>query len=561
MRLKIATILLVCVTSFAFSFQDQSSSSTSDKEFRPVSVAAFKNGLAFVIRNGNVKVEDGKGQIDHVPASTLGTLWIATNAPAVLEEVVAFRHKEPRVRSVASLSDLIQANVGKTVTVTYNNKEYTGEVLGWGVSPDELKTEPVDEQSSEDQRPQVTPAVKPVLLRISGKVMALNHSSISGVEVAGDPSLTWSPLVEQKSLRFRIKNASGSVPLSMEYLEKGLGWSPSYLIELKDKNTAQLTMQAVLINDAENLEHTDVFFVVGFPNFKYSEVHSPMALQESLAKLMASINGTLGRLQGNALANQSNDSYGFTVSGMTENFWLQRAETPELAGDSEEDLFLYSRPDVTLKTGERALYNVFSSLVGYDEVYDWEVSDNSRVDESGNYQEQPKPSRKSHETVWHSLRLKNNSKFPWTTAPALVVHGTNPISQELLSYTPKAASGYLKLTIASDIHADRDENEVTRVKGATRITGTTYDAVTAEGTLRVHNYKTTAATLHVVKDVVGEVLSASNGGKSHKNTKEIEAVNPHSTIEWEISVKAGEEIELKYRYKIFVHSGPVKNPE
>jgi hypothetical protein len=252
----------------------------------------------------------------------------------------------------------------------------------------------------------------------------------------------------------------------------------------------------------------------------------------------------------------NSNAYAFSVSALTSaDGSLATGETLEMAGDSEEDLFLYSRPGVTLKTGERALYNVFSSMVSYDEIYDWEVSATSRVDDLGNYQEQVSTTaRKSNETVWHSLRLKNNSKFPWTTAPALVVHGTNPISQELLSYTPKSASGYLKLTVASDIHADRDENEVTRVKGATRIAGTTYDAVTVEGTLRVHNYKAAAATLHVVKDVVGEVLSASHAGKSHKTTKEIEAVNPHSTIEWEMPVKAGEEIELKYRYKIFVHS-------
>ncbi|HEV2991614.1 MAG TPA: hypothetical protein VG759_24480 [Candidatus Angelobacter sp.] len=555
MRCALAIILPVCLASLAFALQDQPPSATPEKGLHPVSVAAFKNGLAFVIRTGQVKVTDGEGQIDHVPPATLGTLWISASAPAVLEEVVAFRHKTPKARSVVSLGDLIEANVGKTVTVTYNNKEYTGEVLGWGISPSELKSETADDD--EAQGPRANPPARPVLLRINDKVMALNHSSITSVEVAGKPNLTWSPLEEQKSLRFRIKNATGSIPLTMEYLERGLGWSPSYRIELKDKNTAQLTMQAVLVNDAENLEQADVFFVVGFPNFKYSELHSPMALQESLAKLMASMNGTLGRLEGNALANQMNsNAYAFSVSALTSaDGSLATGETLEMAGDSEEDLFLYSRPGVTLKTGERALYNVFSSMVSYDEIYDWEVSATSRVDDLGNYQEQVSTTaRKSNETVWHSLRLKNNSKFPWTTAPALVVHGTNPISQELLSYTPKSASGYLKLTVASDIHADRDENEVTRVKGATRIAGTTYDAVTVEGTLRVHNYKAAAATLHVVKDVVGEVLSASHAGKSHKTTKEIEAVNPHSTIEWEMPVKAGEEIELKYRYKIFVHS-------
>jgi len=39
-----------------------------------------------------------------------------------------------------------------------------------------------------------------------------------------------------------------------------LGWTPSYLISLNDDKTAQITMQAVVMDDAEDLDNTDVFF-------------------------------------------------------------------------------------------------------------------------------------------------------------------------------------------------------------------------------------------------------------------------------------------------------------
>jgi len=44
-------------------------------------------------------------------------------------------------------------------------------------------------------------------------------------------------------------------------------------------------MKATLINDAEDWRMW-IFFVVGYPNFLYADVLSPMALQESITQLL-----------------------------------------------------------------------------------------------------------------------------------------------------------------------------------------------------------------------------------------------------------------------------------
>jgi hypothetical protein len=74
-------------------------------------------------------------------------------------------------------------------------------------------------------------------------------------------------LGSRPSERFKIKGAAGHANLTMGYLEHGLGWTPSYLVSLQDDKTAQITMQAVLVNDAEDLKDTDFFFMAGVPNF------------------------------------------------------------------------------------------------------------------------------------------------------------------------------------------------------------------------------------------------------------------------------------------------------
>ncbi len=388
----------------------------------------------------------------------------------------------------------------------------------------------------------------------SEKPTALSVSEITGIEFAGKPNLTAMVPESHKSLRFRVKNAPAGLPLTMGYMERGLGWTPSYLIELRENHTASMTMQSVVINDAEDLEHTDLSFVVGYPNFKYANTDSPMTLRQSMSELLNAMNGGTAGLNANITSQlmNNNSTQAEESAGPVPELTPSGAD---LSGDSEQDLFLYSRPDATLKKGERGLYNVFTTTMSYDEIYEWQVEDAARVDVWGNYQT---ASFQRTDTIrnaaWHALKLKNNSAFPWTTAPAMVVHGTRPIAQEILSYTPKGATGLLKLTIASDIHVEKDEIEIDRVKGVAHSGGNSYDAITVEGTLRIHNYKNTDAPMRISRNIIGEAISASNDGKIRKTATAIQALNPNSIIEWEFPVKAGEQVSVKYRYKFLVRS-------
>lgn len=546
MRLPAKLLLFGCLFALSLSVVAQQPLVTPIKDLRPGSVAVFKNGLAFVVRHGQIQIQDGRGRIDGVPAATLGSLWIATNSPGVaLEEVVAFHHTEMVAANAArspGLLMLLQANIGKTVTVTRDGKPFTGEII----SPEDASVPKTDDEKS---------LVSGFLLLRSGdKTTALSVSEITGIEFAGKPNLTAMVPESHKSLRFRVKNAPAGLPLTMGYMERGLGWTPSYLIELRENHTASMTMQSVVINDAEDLEHTDLSFVVGYPNFKYANTDSPMTLRQSMSELLNAMNGGTAGLNANITSQlmNNNSTQAEESAGPVPELTPSGAD---LSGDSEQDLFLYSRPDATLKKGERGLYNVFTTTMSYDEIYEWQVEDAARVDVWGNYQT---ASFQRTDTIrnaaWHALKLKNNSAFPWTTAPAMVVHGTRPIAQEILSYTPKGATGLLKLTIASDIHVEKDEIEIDRVKGVAHSGGNSYDAITVEGTLRIHNYKNTDAPMRISRNIIGEAISASNDGKIRKTATAIQALNPNSIIEWEFPVKAGEQVSVKYRYKFLVRS-------
>ena len=544
---------VVACTCIVWSLAAQSGEAP-EPELKATAVAAFKNGLAFVVRQGDVRLEGGVGNLTSIPNATLGSLWIAPNdAGASLDEVVAHRDKVFGQQNLTTLTDVLLANAGKVVTVVDNaQKEYTGEIVGFR-QPEKSAAESAPPNALGD-RPVPQPRVAPefLLLKSDGKLLALYFRNIMRVILPQDPILQQTQEEERKALRFKIKGVNGHANLTMGYLEHGLGWTPSYLVSLQDDKTAQITMQAVLVNDAEDLKDTDFFFVVGVPNFAYSNIPSPMALQQSLLEFMqaASSRGDMSGRYSNALMAQKTEG---DMSGFGPAAPSFAATTEELQGVQEEDLFLYSRKNVTLARGERATYNVFSETVNCQHIYEWNLEDQPRVDGFGNAQNINSGSdRSTKDNVWHSLRLKNTTKFPWTSAPTMVISGTRPLSQDTLPYTPKNASSNLKLTVATDIRVSHEENEVERQKELQRRRNYNYDQVTVEGKLTIKNYKSKEVRLSISDRVRGTVDSQTDEGKADKLAEAIAADNPLTRLMWEVTLKAGEERVIKYRYKVWL---------
>ncbi len=311
-------------------------------------------------------------------------------------------------------------------------------------------------------------------------------------------------------------------------------------------------MQAVLTNDVEDLTNAEDFFVVGVPNFQFADLWSPMALQQTLVEYMRDAERPVnGRQFSNALSAQN---VGGIVQGRgAETF---EATVGALEGAPEEDLFLYRRPGVTLAKGERGTYNIFAANVGYEHIYEWEVTDNPQVDIYGNrvnnsYSNNP-ADQKPANVVWHSVRLKNGSGFPWTSAPAMVISGTKALSQDTLLYTPRGASSNLRITIATDVRTDKKELETERQPKALYRNGSEFEAVTVEGTLKLKSYKSKEIALKVYRSLVGEVISATDAGQTEKLGEGVRGVNPTSRITWDVRLEPGEEKVITYRYKILV---------
>jgi len=514
-------------------------------ETKVKTAALFKNGLGFVIREGSTPLKEGWAVTRHVPDAILGGIWFGClDRDGRLDEVVGFKADRSEKIEAISPDELLKANIGKRVVLHFDDKTLTGRVKA--VPDNRIPEYDASVYSYGGYAPPVEYSAVVVLETAQGDV-AVNKNVITRVEFPDGMSTQFDRKQETRNLKFRVSGPRSAARIGMSYLEKGISWTPGYLVQIETDNKAQITMQATVVNDAEDLEGAELFFVVGYPNFIYANVLSPMAMRQSITDFISALSSGDTRGAGyGAMANVMAQSYAPAAADESGIASYNYSAVPGLEGGYEEDLFLYNKQGVNLKKNERASYLVFSDRVDYKHVYEWEIPDLS----GGDYDNGDESTR---EQVWHSLRLTNSTQYPWTTAPAIAVRESKPMAQDMITYTPKGGKVNLKLTVASDVKTDRQEYETDRQRDVS-LYGYSYDLVTVKGELVVKNNKSSAITLDIRKHITGEVLAQSHDGKVKKLAEGISRrrANGNSVIAWEVPVAAGVEVKLAYSYKIYV---------
>jgi transcriptional/translational regulatory protein YebC/TACO1 len=515
-------------------------------------IAVFKNGLGFFMREGTVRLNDGWAVTEYVPNASLGSLWIGSlDRDSILEEVIGFKEDVQRSFEAISIEELLASNIGKKVKITYSDKIIEGTIKS---VPEAREPEKGEGSRIDYTRNVYDPRLQPKLAAIviidtgDGEVV-LNKSNISKVEFPKDFYASYLSKEKAKRIKFKLATSKKEAKLALSYLQKGISWVPSYLINLEDSKKARITMKATLINDVEDLDNVDFFFVVGYPNFLYADVLSPMALEESITQFIQSLRREGRQEDAGGMMAITRQRADFRESGTLSNLDYGYETIKGLPGAAEEDLFLYHKEKIGIKKGERAYYPIFFDEVDYKHIYEWEIPDTINVDPRG-YQ-RSEQEKKEKEQVWHSVKLSNSTKYPWTTAPAFVVSGWKPLAQDTINYTPKNAKTNLKLTVATDVKHDRHEFEMDRQRDV-KIYTHNYDLVTVKGELSIKNHKNKEITMEIKKRLTGEVTEASHNGKIEKVAEGLRGVNQNSSISWEIPVKAGEEINATYKYKVYI---------
>jgi len=556
-------------------------------------ITVFKDGHALIMARSKVKLDDGTVRTRDVPAPLLGTFWaFVTDKNARVEHVRAGFVKTSKDRACLTFDEMLEANVGRNVKITEKpDVQHSGKLLGLLEHEDRKdvrasRTEPAgydmrgryirSRTVTASQEQETKQKASFVMLSTGKGVKLIKRENIKNLEIEGDkPATTHTEAGKAREISMYItsgaKPAVGDYELGVVYMQKGVRWIPNYRVELLAGGKARISLQGTIINELADFENANLRLVVGVPSFIMKEQLSPLALREIGINLSSYFQPPRRGRRGS--------QYGYLSNAMmSQRAGPSRAPAAPPAGAAafpgqgrQEDLFLYHKPGVSMKKGERMVVQLFEETVSYKDIYTWDVP--------------PVPPRQTWRYVnrdqqlqmlraltgakaVHQARLENKSKFPWTTGPATIYRDGTPLAQQLLTYTSVNNSVDLPITIATDLHTSKEDAEAKRERNH-NFGGRNYGKVLMNGKLTVKSFKDEDVHIIVKRRLFGTATKASTDGKIKLLNVMEEAswsnaypwysswpswwynVNTMSEIVWEFELEKGKSVTLECGWQYY----------
>jgi hypothetical protein len=548
-------------------------------------ITVFKDGNAFVAHEGEMPVDShGNVVMDHLPAPVLGTFWPYSADPAAkLTAVTAGQRRVLIERTALNLRELLEANVGTEAIITEaGTNRYEATILGLPArSAQELA------ETGPPNAPEKLPeAGNLVLLQTEAGVKAISFDKIQEITFKTQPKPTTTSEEFRNLLTLKLdwgkRKPTDSTRVGLFYLQKGVRWIPSYKVEVDGYGKAVVKLQATLLNELADLEDVSVNLVIGVPTFAFKDSLDPMALQQNLAALSQ-------YFQPDANNRNSPLAYQFSNAIMSQAIraadYRPSAATPEGAtlgpeiGDSgrTEDLFVFNVQHVTLKRGERMVLPVSEFTLEYKDLFTLELPFGPPPEVRGNLnteQQRELARLLNAPKVMHKLRLANRSKYPLTTAPALIVREGKVLAQGLMTYTSAGGTVDLPVTSAVDISVKKKDLEIKRTPNALQENGVPFSRIDLAGKITLTNHRAQATEIEVTRYALGTIDSADHDARIEKiNAFEDgdylaaadlpswwswynwpgwwSSLNGIGQATWKVTVDSGKSLDLNYNWNYF----------
>jgi hypothetical protein len=514
----------VLVASHAFAASIQKAARLDTVARLPIKeVTVFKDGHAFVAHEGEMPTDD-KGNVimDHLPAPVLGTFWPYSAEKGVpLVSVVAGQRRVSVERTALNLRELLEANIGADALITEGTNRYAATL----VSIPTRSAEELAATSPPNTGEKLPEKGNLILLRTAEGLKAVAIDHISDVTFKGSPASTAASEEFRNLLTLKLdwgkSKPAKSANMGLFYLQKGVRWIPNYKVEIDGKGNAVVKFQATLLNELADLEDVSMNLVVGVPSFAFKDTVDPMALQQNLAQLSHYFqtdnprNSPLAYNFSNAIMSQSMRASEYR-SGSAEGGSLG----PEI-GDAgkTEDLFVFNVQHVTLRKGERMVLPIGEFTVPYKDLFALELPFAPPAEVRGNInneQQRELARLLNAPKVQHRIRLTNSSRYPFTTAPALIISNGRVLAQGMMTYTSTGATVDLAITTAVDVQVKKSELESKRTPNAMSENGNSYSRIDLAGKLSITSHRDKPIELEVTRFILGIADTTDHDGKIEK---------------------------------------------
>lgn len=559
-------------------------------EFTTQKVVVFKDGYALFIKKCK-GMTDSKGEIhtEEVPdAAVLGTFWATSESGPILGMRAGWReHTETEKTESSALDNLsiLRVNVGSSCSLVLNSgEEYSGVIREVLVEEKEIQNSaenPLAHQVRAVSRAvfldppeeNVTTVTKTVtgshfIIRTKSGDLLLPADSVRSLFIPEMKTKVVTEVVRKtrkKELSFMFKEKGKEKEITLMYFRPGLRWIPTYSINLspnKNGKSAEVSLQAELLNEAEELDSVPIDIVVGVPNFRFKQTPSPLALESVMRNALARSEPVL---MSQSRSNFSNATYNIRAGerrrddsvNQDDNFKLPE----DLKAGGSEDLFIYNLSAIRLAKGDRAAVSIFQADIPYRDVYTWDPHlkrDDIATSPSGPGVESPL--KLSKNKIWHQIELTNTTKVPWTTGSAMIMKGQQPLAQELLTYTSPKDLCRVPVTISVETSSTFSEKELGRNLRALTLERNVYAKIDSEVSLSLCNHKSAAVDIEVIFKLGGRVSEASDKGQivlmpfsaeDWNNYRGSPGVNNRSQVKWKSSLGPGEIFAPTVKYSFY----------
>jgi hypothetical protein len=550
-------------------------------KLRTERVIVFKDGYCMIVKRGSA-VTDSKGEIytEEVPDSAvLGSFWAGSDQGRMISMQAGWKSTTETVAKRVPCTqniEILKANTGKVCKVELTDKTiHTGTIREVLVQETEVPV-PATLRSSfllpeTAVHPEVISNISAscAVVRTEGGDVLLPINQIRTLTIH-DMNTTIERTVTTKKrakrLTFRFEKPGQRHELLVMYFRPGLRWIPTYRIELaseeQQKKMATVTLQAEIINEAEDLVDVPVDIVVGVPNFRFRNMPSPLvlertlrnALQQAAPQLMRQFDGN------NSFSNAIMSQRAAVVAPRPVAADASIQLPAELTAGGTQDLFVYNLPRLDFEKGQRTAVQIFEATVPYRDVYTWDLHFKRKdIEASPSGAGLNSPLTLSRNEVWHQIELTNNTNVPWTTGAALIMHGHQPLGQELMTYTSSKRAVRVPVTISVDTRGTYAEEETARKLQAITWDHHHYAKIDKKSRLHLRNSKAIPIDVEIsfrfggkfdeISDKGVGVLGAFNGS-DWEQYRGSNAVNNSSTVRWNTTIEPGKTFDptVKYHY-------------
>lgn len=491
-KLCIAVVILLVVSAVICGAAEVVAKPTGNVfKTKTKSVAIFKDGYGFFLREGKASLQDGWCMTDYIPKATAGTFWLYTMEPGTaINTVRSTGNNGIKFEGAADLGNILGRYPGVQVSLRTDDGVTEGELL----------------QIVNDM----------VLLKSGKQISMVKLGDVKTARILDNPLL------------LEVTGAKAKdVTVQMGYLQQGINWIPNYTLDLTSGSEAKMTLRATITNSVEDLSGCKLFFVVGVPNFMMKGQLDALTVNALGTAVVRNLPGAPPQSQ---TANSFYQNDMSRAARDVDNDIIVREEQ-NLSVEGVQDLYFYEKDGLDVAAGDVVMTTIKTAALPYHSVFTWNADGDNRVD--------------------HFLVIKNTTGDPLTTGPVMVVQNGQPLGQDQMKYISPKAEGRLKVTQSTDIRTDKTEREKERGQGE-KMDGNTYIPVTMQGELTIENYRPETVEMEVSWSVNGKTSEASDNAKIVADSSPDRGLNPKTSLNATVKVEAGKKKIITYSYVRYV---------